>query len=154
MTGTAILLTAVSLPAHPKTLECLEFQGVGLIIVLTALAMLWLICELAGTAFRSTSVKQVQAMGGGEVFDDEAERGAVDAAIVAAVHATVGPGARIVSATPVGDDPAITAAVAAAVGVVVGPGHRVLSVRVMPDPSRAAWAAEGRRQQFESRKVR
>lgn len=154
MTGIAILFTAVSLPARPNMPECLEFQFVGLIIVLTALAMLWLICELAGVAFRSTSVRQVQAIGGGEVFDDEAEQGAVDAAIVAAVHAVVGPGARIISATPVDRDPAVTAAVAAAVGVALGPGHRVRSVRVMPDPSRAAWAAEGRRQQFELRKVR
>lgn len=155
MTDIIAILAAAALPERPGLVECLEFQFLGLIIVLVALASLWLICEFSGTAFSSARVKEVQSFGGGEVFDDEAEQDVVHAAVAAAVHATMGPGHRIVSASEVsGEDPAVVAAVTAGVHLALGPGHRIVSIRVAVDPSRAAWAAEGRRQQFEGRNVR
>lgn len=155
MTPDRIILAAASIPTHPGTWECLRYQVVGLVVVMVALAMLWVICELAGLAFRSTRVREVRSLGGSDVFDDEAEQGVVDAVIMAAVHATLGPGHRIVSAAPAPkEEPAVVAAVAAAVHAALGPGHRVASVRLVPDASRAAWSAEGRRQHFQSHKVR
>ncbi|HPA16593.1 MAG TPA: hypothetical protein PLU30_02510 [Verrucomicrobiae bacterium] len=155
MTPDRIILAAASIPTHPGTGDCLRYQVVGLVVVMMALAMLWVICELAGLAFRSTRVREVRSLGGSDVFDDEVEQGVVDAVIMAAVHATLGPGHRIVSAVPEPkEEPAVVAAVAAAVHAALGPGHRVASVRLVPDASRAAWSAEGRRQHFQSHKVR
>ncbi len=161
-------LAARMLPDHPGVMQCLEFQLVGLIVVLFALAMLWLICELVGAAFRSSRVKEVPSFGGGDVFDDEAEDSVMRAAIMAAVHAVLGPGHRIVSAAPAeappaaappvvaggGDEAALRAAVVSSVHAALGPGHRVVSVVPCRQGSVAAWSAEGRRQHFQSHKVR
>lgn len=158
MIDAPIVLAAALLPDRPGTWECLQFQTVGLIVVLTALAMLWLICELAGIAFRSATVREVHSIGGADVFDDEAEESVLHAAVMAAVHATLGPGHRIVSAAPVTapakDEAVVEAAVVSAVHAALGPGHRVVSVQACPQGSGATWSAEGRRQHFQSHKVR
>lgn len=154
MMSANVVLAAALLPERPGTFECLQYQVVGLIVVLAALAMLWLICELGGVAFRSARVREVRSLGGGEVFDDEGDEPAIRAAIMAAVHATLGPGHRIVSAAPIQCGGAVEAAVVAAVHATLGQGHRVVSVQMRHDLAGSAWSAEGRRQHFQSHKVR
>ena len=161
MNPSPLELAATSIPAHPGMSECLQYQSVGLVVVIGALASLWLICELVGMAFRATKVREVHSMGGSDVFDDGGEEPELNAVIVAAVHATLGPGHRIVSAAPAEATPAVKedatglrAAIIAAVHVALGPGHRVASVRVIHDASGPAWSAEGRREHFHSHTVR
>lgn len=163
MTTAHLMLMASMLPDRPGMGECVEFQFVGLIVVLSALTMLWLICELAGVAFRSARVREVASFGGGDVFDDGAEEDVVRAAVIAAAHAVLGPGHRVVSTVstvpvvpslPARDEDAVEAAVAAAVHAALGPGHRVASVRLRHDAAVGTWSAEGRRQHFQSHKVR
>ncbi len=154
MTMAHLMLMASMLPDRPGVGECVEFQFVGLIVVLSALMMLWLICELAGAAFRSAKVREVASFGGGDVFDDEAEEAVVRAAVIAAAHAALGPGHRVVSAVPARDEDTVEAAVVAAVHAALGPGHRVASVRLRHDAAVGTWSAEGRRQHFQSHKVR
>ena len=162
MTTSPFEIAAASIPTHPGMTECLQYQVVGLITVIATLAVLWLICELAGLVFRTTRIPEARSPGGGDVFDDESAQPAVDAAIVAAVHETLGPGHRILSAAPVVATPAganedaiaVGAAIVAAVHVALGPGHRVASVRLAHDSSGSAWAVEGRREHFQSHKVR
>lgn len=174
MIDAQIVIAAAMLPEHPGVMECLQYQVVGLIVVMVALTMLWLICELAGTAFRSAKVREVRSLGGGDVFDDEAEESVMQAVVMAAAHATLGPGHRIVSAAPAPavsaeataavaataasaakeDEVMTEAAVVSAVHAALGPGHRVVSVQACPQGSGAMWSAEGRRQHFQSHKVR
>lgn len=156
MTTAHLMLMASMLADRPGFGECIEFQFVGLIVVLSALTMLWLICELAGAAFRSARVREVASFGGGDVFDDEAEEAVVRAAVIAAAHAALGPGHRVVSAVPSvpADEDTVEAAVVAAVHATLGPGHRVASVRLRHDAAVGTWSAEGRRQHFQSHKVR
>jgi len=154
MTAAHLTLMASMLPDRPGMGECVEFQFVGLIVVLSALTMLWLICELAGAAFRSARVREVASFGGGDVFDDEAEEAVGRAAVIAAAHAALGPGHRVVSAVPARDEDTVEAAVVAAVHAALGPGHRVASVRLRHDAAVGTWSAEGRRQHFQSHKVR
>ncbi|HPA19569.1 MAG TPA: OadG family protein [Verrucomicrobiae bacterium] len=153
---------AALIPAHPGLTECLQYQVVGLVTVLATLAALWLICELVGMAFRATRIREETPPDGHDAPEDEPEQSAVHAAIMAAVHETLGPGHRIVSAAPVAATPAganedaiaARAAIIAAVHVALGPGHRVVSVRLSHDASRSAWSSEGRREHFQSHKLR
>jgi hypothetical protein len=132
---------STALPEHPSLLENLEFQAVGLVIVMGALTMLYLICAALGALFR------------------QAERAAASRAAakrVATTHAAAGD-RRDDAADGVDDgvggpaDAAIPIAViAAAVAAVVDGPHRLVKVA----PASAGWSLEGRRQLLTSHQLR
>lgn len=126
---TLSLLPLGSLPPKPSFWESIIYQSNGLLIVFTVLGSLWMLMEIAGYLFRLRGARR----------------------------ANIAQPAKQVSADQVSaDDIALEtiAVIAAAVHTVLkGRAYRVVSVAVVPERDRA-WAAEGRRDIFASRKVR
>ncbi|HVU24159.1 MAG TPA: OadG family transporter subunit [Opitutus sp.] len=127
-----------SLPEFPGLGESLKFQLNGLIVVFTALILIWSLVELMGWAFRA----QARAA---------ARKLAVQPAVVAPVPAP----AQAVAVAPVvaGPAPETIAVVTAAVHVfLAGTPHRIRGIA--PISLGADWAREGRRTIFASHQPR
>lgn len=117
-----------ALPDHPGLLENLGFQLNGLIVVFTALALIWGLMELLGACFRQRAAS-------------------------AQLRATASlPAAAPVPPAETGTPPGHLVVIAAAVHATLGARTRI--VALAPHPDAQDWAAEGRRQIFSTRKVR
>lgn len=117
--------------------ESLEFQFLGALVVFTVLGLLWGMLELSGLVFRRL---------------DEGKRS------VSLQSGNQGSG-RIPAERSVGIPEEIMVVVAAAVHVTCKEQVRILSVQPTPSESISqlslqAWTVEGRRQIFDSRRVR
>ncbi len=115
------------LPDHPTMVESLEYQVVGLVIVLAALAALWAACAIVGALFRAAGSerleKKVESAAGAQATPPE-----ITAVIAAAIHATLDGRHRVLS-------------------IHLADTHAVES-RIH------AWSMEGRRHVFASHKIR
>jgi hypothetical protein len=120
---------STALSERPSVLENLEFQAVGLLIVVGALTALYLICGALGFVFRRL----------------EQTRRAPPLATGAPHAPDPAPAAAAATAEEV---PLV--AIAAAVAAVVCQPHRL--VKVAPPPS--GWSLEGRRQLLGSHRLR
>jgi hypothetical protein len=125
------------LPPEPEIGDLIAFQLNGLIVVGSALVLIWGLMELLGAFFRRA-----------------------EAAALAAAAGTAGaPGGAQTVATPIVGTvapPEIPATdlvlIAAAVHATLGPRARIISLS--PRPEARDWAAEGRRAIFATHKVR
>lgn len=121
-------------PKNWTFLQNLEFALLGMLIVMAALATLWLLCEATGFFF-----KRLEA------------RTATQQAAAMPAPATQAPLAVVIPAAPArAEEGAVPVVVlAAAVAAVIDQPHRVIEVR----PASAAWSMEGRRQQLGSHQL-
>lgn len=123
------------LPEYPTVLETLGYQAVGLIVVFTALGLIWLMLEAMGAWFRRLAARPAKPA----------------AAPAAATPASPPPEPAAVALAAV--EPPLAVIIAAAVHTVMrGRRHRVVSIT--PAPEHQAWSVEGRRHIFSSHKVR
>lgn len=124
---------ALTVPADPTFSESLQFQTVGLAVVLSTLVAIWIILELTGMFFRRR--QRLQKPIRHSPSPSQAAAPSLThreiAAIAAAVHATI-----------------------------KGPFH-ILSVQQHDDmlrtklnPQQQAWSVEGRRAIFSSHRIR
>jgi hypothetical protein len=131
-TFTPVPFVLASLPDFPGLGESLEFQLAGLVVVFTALGLLWGLLEVMGLAFRTSAklvkrpvVPECQVHSGGTVPAPSPESQLSDVA---------------------------RAAVISAVFVVCeGRPHRITAIT--PVDSSVDWAREGRRAIFASHQV-
>lgn len=116
-----------SLPSHPSLLESLQFQGVGLAVVIVALiglrGLIWLTGICFKTAVNSSPKK---------------------------IATSTGP----LSPMPTGMDTELVAVIAAAVNAAVGTPHKILSIKPVSEAERLIWSTEGRRDIFSSHRIR
>ena len=120
---------STALPDHPGLWENVQFQLVGLTIVLGALSCLYLLCAAVGLLFKS------------------AERAGTSPAVAPAD----GPGEVVApDASELAPPEVLVVVIAAAVAAVLDEPYRLVSI----DPATGAWATEGRRQIFVSHKLR
>ncbi|MFZ5806926.1 MAG: OadG family transporter subunit [Verrucomicrobiota bacterium] len=125
-----MLFLAASLAEHPTLLENLRYQTVGLIVVLSTLASLWLILEILAFVFRRIKIQDAPQQSEEEDTD-----------------------------CPLEDvSPEVVAVIAAAVESVIQQPHRIASVQAVQiahDHAHGqAWALEGRRHIHATRGVR
>jgi Na+-transporting methylmalonyl-CoA/oxaloacetate decarboxylase gamma subunit len=123
----SLLPLVASLPEFPELGESIIYQVNGLVVVFTALGLIWGLLEVMALWFKRSA----------------------HAAKPAAVAAAEAP-------TPVLPDtiePQVIAAMAAAVHATLGAGSRITSV-VQVDAPDHGWGLEGRRQIHSARKVR
>ena len=118
---------AASLPEFPGFGESVIYQLNGLVVVFTALGLIWGLLELMAIWFKR--------------------------AARAAKPAVVATAAMPAPVTPDGLEPQVIAAMAAAVHATLGAGSRITSV-VQVDAPDHGWSLEGRRQIHSARKVR
>lgn len=117
------------LPDHPSLTEILGFQLNGLIVVFTALTLIWGLMEVLGAFFRRRAASAKPRM-------------------TAPPPGPAAPAPLVETGTP----PEHIVLIAAAVHATLGARARVVSIN--PHPDAQDWAAEGRRQIFSTRKVR
>lgn len=115
-----------SLPEYPELGDSIIYQLNGLVVVFTALCLIWGLLELMAVWFKRTA------------------RAAKPAAAAVAAQAPV---------SPDGIEPQVIAAMAAAVHATLGAGNRITSI-VQVDAPDHGWGLEGRRQIHSARKVR
>lgn len=107
----------LALPEHPKLGESLVYQINGLVVVFIALGLIWVMMEIMGAIFRRVAVHP-------------AARAAAVPPVAAPEPAAPAPA----PATTEGVDPATYAAIVAAVHCTLGQGHRVVGVTAVIDP--------------------
>jgi Na+-transporting methylmalonyl-CoA/oxaloacetate decarboxylase gamma subunit len=123
---------AARLPDQPSLAEILQFQLTGLLVVLAALALLWIFLETTGAVFRR--IERAKPEAAGEKAPATGKPGEIPAAHVAIL--------------------------AAAIHEAVGSAHTILGIREvhtsdeLQNAQLLAWSAEGRRQIFSSHRVR
>lgn len=117
-----------ALPPNPTLLENLEFQLVGLVIVMGALTALYLLCAAVGRLFTRLEAR---------------------APAVAGAPAS---GAQAPAPAPLEDAPTAehAALIAAAVAATVVQPHRIVAVK----PAASGWSLEGRRQLLTSHQLK
>lgn len=123
----SLLPLAASLPEYPELADSIIYQVNGLVVVFTALGLIWGLLEVMALWFKRSA------------------RAAKPAAVAAAA-----------APSPVSPDalePQVIAAMAAAVHATLGAGSRITSV-VQVDAPDQGWGLEGRRQIHSARKVR
>lgn len=121
----SLLPLAASRPEYPGLADSIVYQLNGLVVVFSALCLIWGALELMAIWFkRSTPVA----------------RAAASAALAA-------------PSAPAGIEPQVVAAMAAAVHATLGGTTRITSI-VRVDAPDAEWTREGRRQIHSARKVR
>lgn len=109
---------------HPGWIENVEFQSVGLAIVMGTLLSLWFLTAAMGWAFRhATALREAKPEVPAEGTQSLPTQQSVPIAVIAAAVATV-----------------------------LDAPHHIISVRSEPD--RAAWTLEGRSRHFASHKLR
>lgn len=124
------------LPEYPTVIETLGYQAVGLIVVFTALGLIWLMLEGMGAWFRGLAARNAKP---------------APAALPLAALAAPAPNAAPLPPSPA--EPHIAVIIAAAVHTVLrGQRHRIVSITTAPENQ--AWSVEGRRHIFSSHKVR
>jgi Na+-transporting methylmalonyl-CoA/oxaloacetate decarboxylase gamma subunit len=125
----ALLLAATATERIPF-LENLNYQAVGMVIVMGALGFLAVAVAGLGRAIRALEQK-------------------LAAPVPVVALAVTSPGTSAAAAAA--DDPKLYAAIIAAVSVSLGARHRVISVT---PTELSAWSVEGRRSIFQSHRVR
>jgi hypothetical protein len=122
---------AATLPDHPALGESIIFQLNGLVVVFTALGLIWGLVEVMAFWFKRR------------------------ARTVAASLPTPAPAAAVAPSVPgnEGMEPALVAAIAGAIHATLGAATRITSV-VRVDAPDHGWSLEGRRQIHSARKVR
>jgi Na+-transporting methylmalonyl-CoA/oxaloacetate decarboxylase gamma subunit len=115
------------LPEYPELGESIIYQLNGLVVVFTALGLIWGLLELMAIWFKRAA---------------RAAKPAVAAAVAAPAPVT-----------PDGLEPQVIAAMAAAVHATLGGSPRITSI-VRVDTPDHEWVLEGRRQIHSARKVR
>lgn len=126
-------LVFIVLPAYPSFWENFHFKLTGLFVVLATLGLIALILSAMGWFFKTF----------GDRGKHKASKMIPDALI-----------------TPVSEiDPEIVAVITAAVYSEIRDSHRIISIRpavsqTLADIYRQVWSLEGRRQLFDSHKVR
>ena len=120
----SFLPLAASLPEHPALGESIIYQLNGLVVVFTALSLIWGLLEVMAVWFKRSA------------------RAANAAPLPAATPAV-----------PAGIEPQVVAAMAAAVHATLGGTPRITSI-VRVDAPDGEWTREGRRQIHSARKVR
>ena len=113
-----------TLPAYPSIPESLAFQLNGLIVVFIALGAIWGLMELSGVIFRSQHRRQKAESVRPTVVQERTDE----------------------------VSPEILAVIAAVVATVISQPHRIH--RVSTESPLRDWAREGRREIFDSHKVR
>lgn len=108
----------LALPEHPTLSESLVYQVNGLVVVFIALGLIWAMMEIMGAIFR-------------RVAGHQAAR-AVAVPTVAAPEPTA-PAPATAAAAVDGVDPATYAAIVAAVHCTLGQGHRIVGVTSVID---------------------
>lgn len=108
----------LALPEHPTLGESLVYQINGLVVVFIALGLIWAMMEIMGAIFR-------------RVAGHQAAR-AVAVPTVAAPEPTA-PAPATAAAAVDGVDPATYAAIVAAVHCTLGQGHRIVGVTSVID---------------------
>lgn len=129
-----IFPTVAALPAYPTLLESVGFQLVGLIVVFTALGLIWMMLEITGAWFRhlAASLKNKPAI--------------IAPGSTSAVAPPPAPAANT-------DEAHLPVIIAAAVhSMLQGRRHRIVAITTAPEHQ--AWSVEGRRHIFSSHKVR
>jgi sodium pump decarboxylase gamma subunit len=106
----------LALPEHPTLGESLVYQINGLVVVFIALGLIWAMMEIMGAIFR-------------RVADHQAARAAAVPTVAAPEPAAPAPAAAAVD----GVDPATYAAIVAAVHCTLGQGHRIVGVTSVID---------------------
>lgn len=128
MMSPTVLLSAppvsALIPERASFSETVIFQLNGLVVVLSALGMIWLMLELIGLYFRRRSGK---------------------VGVAVADPRTVEPANEL--------PPELIAAIAAAVHLTLGGGQKITSIVPTAAPTQD-WAREGRRQIHSARRVR
>jgi hypothetical protein len=122
-----LLPLAAALPERPGLADSMVYQLNGLVVVFTALGLIWGLLELMAVWFKRTA------------------RAAKPAAVAAA--------AAPAPVAPDGLEPQVIAAMAAAVHAALGGSPRITSI-VRVDTPDHEWVLEGRRQIHSARKVR
>lgn len=132
------------LSEYPTMLETLGYQAVGLIVVFTALGLIWIMLEAMGAWFRRLAARPAKA----------APAAAAPATAPVSLPRPVGVAlAKDGPIAPATTEPPLAVIIAAAVHTVMrGRRHRVVSIT--PAPEHQAWSVEGRRHIFSSHKVR
>lgn len=118
---------AAALPDRPALGESIIYQLNGLVVVFTALCLIWVLVEIMALWFKRRAAA------------------AQAAPVSAPPPAAADPGDGL--------DPAVVAAMAAAVHATLGTGNRITSI-VQVDAPDHGWGLEGRRQIHSARKVR
>ena len=116
-----------TLPEFPELGESIIYQVNGLVVVFTALGLIWGLLEVMALWFKRSA------------------RSAKPAAVAATAATT--------PVAPDAIDPQVIAAMAAAVHATLGAGSRITSVVQVEAPDHG-WGLEGRRQIHSARKVR
>ncbi len=124
ITSSPRLLGALS--EHPGLSESIPFQLTGLVVVFTALGLIWLVLTVVGQFFKRT-----------------APAPAVPVPVVAAAAPVSAPDSL---------SPELIAVIAATVRVSLEGPYRIQAI--VPVPAGQDWAHEGRRQIFASHQVR
>jgi sodium pump decarboxylase gamma subunit len=106
----------LALPEHPTLGESLVYQINGLVVVFIALGLIWAMMEIMGAIFR-------------RVADHQAARAAAVPTVAAPEPAAPAPA----TAAADGVDPATYAAIVAAVHCTLGQGHRIVGVTSVID---------------------
>ena len=106
----------LALPEHPTLGESLVYQINGLVVVFIALGLIWAMMEIMGAIFRRVAVHQ-------------AARAAAVPTVAAPEPAAPAPA----TAAADGVDPATYAAIVAAVHCTLGQGHRIVGVTSVID---------------------
>jgi phenylpyruvate tautomerase PptA (4-oxalocrotonate tautomerase family) len=123
----SLLPLAASLPEYPELADSIIYQLNGLVVVFTALGLIWGLLEVMALWFKRSA---------------RIAKPATAAAVAAPAP---------VSADAL--EPQVIAAMAAAVHATLGAGSRITSV-VQVDAPDHGWGLEGRRQIHSARKVR
>lgn len=120
------------LEMYPDFSDSITFIIVGFTLVLIVLALIYLVCEIIGATFK-LSVKPAAAPAAAVAVD------------------TPGTPPKAPEKSPEDNDPRLVAVIAAAVHTVIRQPHRVVAIRALRHDE---WAREGRRQIFDSHKLR
>ncbi|MDQ5980814.1 MAG: glutaconyl-CoA/methylmalonyl-CoA decarboxylase subunit delta [Verrucomicrobiota bacterium] len=125
-----LLPLAAALPEHPALGESIIYQLNGLVVVFTALCLIWGLLEVMALWFKRQAPATVRG----------------PKSVAAAMPPPVAnPGEDL--------EPTVVAAMAAAVHATLGGGMRITSI-VRVDAPDHGWGLEGRRQIHSARKVR
>ncbi len=136
---------AIALPDDPGLGDLIAFQLNGIIVVATALILIWGLMELLGAFFR-----RAEAAASAKAAANSTANAPATANALTAAPAGAGPAAA--PAAPRAIPPDDLVLIFAAVHATLGPRARIISLA--PRPEARDWAAEGRRAIFATHKVR